>query len=92
MKISGWDYPPGCSSTPYDEDYPCEVCGEEAGNCICPECPVCGGTGDPECYLKHGMQRTEEQRFNFECKERWWKIENLIIDRSYDYYCNRRNY
>ncbi len=31
-------------------DYPCEVCGLEAGQCICPECPACHETGDPECY------------------------------------------
>lgn len=52
--------------TPYDEDYPCEVCGEYEDKCICPECPVCGDYGNPDCYLNHGMKRTEEQKFNAE--------------------------
>lgn len=35
--IFGWSYPPGCSSTPYDEFHPCEDCElwNEIGNrCI----------------------------------------------------------
>ena len=32
----GWDYPPGVSSLPWDEDYPCDVCGQYENNCICP--------------------------------------------------------
>lgn len=55
MGIFGWSYPPGCSGTPYDEDYPCEVCGEFEDKCICPECLVCGGIGDPKCYEQHGL-------------------------------------
>lgn len=53
--IFGWDYPPGVSKLPYDEEYPCEVCGGwPETTCICPECPVCGGVGDPACYVKKG--------------------------------------
>ena len=55
------------------EDYPCDVCGEMEDNCICPECPECNNWGDPTCYLNHGLQRTEEQKFSFECANRWWE-------------------
>jgi len=69
MGIFGWSYPPGCSGTPYDEDYPCEVCGgfdtvrgEGPNQCVCPECPECGDVGNPDCYTAHGMTMTEEQK------------------------------
>lgn len=45
MGIFGWSYPPGCSRTPCDEDYPeaCPVCGAEnstdSGVPICDEAP-----------------------------------------------------
>lgn len=69
--IFGWSYPPGCSGTPYDEDDgPCEVCGLEVCECICPECDVCGEVGDPHCYMHHGLHRTEEQKFNRELMDR----------------------
>jgi hypothetical protein len=42
-------------------DLPCEVCGIEAGACICPECPECGTAGDPACYEGHGLVRSPEQ-------------------------------
>lgn len=53
--IFGSSYPPGCSGTPYDDDHPCVICCEEADNCICPECPVCGAQGDPKCEVDHGL-------------------------------------
>jgi hypothetical protein len=55
--------------TPFDDDYPCEVCGgfdtirgKGPNQCVCPECPVCGEVGDPTCYEDHGMQFTVEQK------------------------------
>jgi hypothetical protein len=42
-------------------EYPCEICGCNTYDCICPECPVCGVCGDPKCYEQHGMVMTEEQ-------------------------------
>lgn len=65
----GWSYPAGCSGPP-DGEMACEVCGHEAGSCICPECPKCGATGDPRCYMKpapifcgglHGKMTIEQQ-------------------------------
>ena len=59
MGIFGWDYPPGCSGTPYDEDQPCDVCGgydtDGPNGCVCPKCIECGEVGDPYCYSDHGM-------------------------------------
>jgi hypothetical protein len=60
--IFGWSLPPGVTMNDIDPpERPCEVCGIEAGNCICPECPVCGEAGNPECYEAHGLVRTPEQ-------------------------------
>lgn len=63
MGIFGWSLPPGVSMRDIDPpDYPCEVCGLEAGSCECPECPVCDEAGNPECYERHGLTLTDEQR------------------------------
>ena len=67
--IFGWSYPPGCSGPP-DDDWDCEVCGEPTDNCICPECPVCEDIGNPDCYVNHGLKRTEVQKFLLECSLR----------------------
>lgn len=65
MGIFGWSYPPGAASDPFapynQEEGPCEVCGKDVDDCICPECPVCGTQGDPGCYKTHGLKRSEEQ-------------------------------
>lgn len=63
--IFGWSYPPGCSGPPEDDSW-CEVCGKEAGDCICPECVVCGDAGNPSCYKDHGLEASEEQRQSLE--------------------------
>lgn len=52
MSWEVWGEPP----EPY-----CEVCGEIATDCICPECPVCGVVGDPACYPAHGLELTDDQ-------------------------------
>ena len=77
MGLFGSDYPPGCHSTPFDEDYPCAVCGgwdvdprlakPHAPACICPECPECGTVGDPKCYMPkaeggHGLELSVGQK------------------------------
>lgn len=76
-RLFGWSYPPGCNGTPFDDDYPCELCGEFEDDCICPECKVCGSVGDYGCYLEHGLRRSEKQKFYLECNERQWKKEAL---------------
>jgi hypothetical protein len=60
--IFGWDLPPGVTTRmlPGYDDPPCEICGR-GDDCICPECPVCQGYGDPHCYRDHGLQLTKEQ-------------------------------
>lgn len=63
---SGWNMPPGCFGTPYDEPIPpCEVCGGLEEECICPQCPICKQYGNLRCYddvlHNHGLKRTQEQ-------------------------------
>lgn len=73
----GWSLPPGVKTLPGEEpDPPCEVCGNYWEDCICPECPICWGVGDPDCYRGHGLKRSEEQKFSLEVNEREWKEEN----------------
>jgi hypothetical protein len=50
--MTGWNLPPGCNvrDLPGAVDQPCAVCAQDPADCICPECPVCGATGDPGCY------------------------------------------
>lgn len=56
----GWSYPAGCSGTPYDDDPPCEMCGEYPDNgCECPECPVCGEFGNANCHKEGHMPHPE---------------------------------
>lgn len=63
--MSGYNLPPGCTTRmiedAFGEEYPCEVCGKFPDDCICPECPTCGSCGDPNCYLKHGLIRSDAQ-------------------------------
>lgn len=73
MADFGWSYPPGCSGTPFDGDFPCEICGGWPDkDCICPECPECGAIGDPYCYQEHGLLRSEEQKTQLCKKEKEW--------------------
>ena len=72
------------TASPWDYDYPCELCGEMPDYCICPECRVCGDYGNPECYIYHGLKRDEEQKFSLEVNERRWELENKNLDREYD--------
>jgi hypothetical protein len=61
--VFGWSYPPGCSGPP---EYPegCEVCLSSVDDCECPECSICGEQGNPECYEKHGLDRSLEQKIS----------------------------
>ena len=66
--MTGWNMPPGCSRVPGDEEAPCAVCGLACDDCVCPECPVCGASGDPNCYGDpdggsghHGLQLSRAQ-------------------------------
>ncbi len=54
----------------YDDPQICEVCGNDAGDCTCPECPVCGVQGDPSCYTTHMVERVYTA---WElCGDWWW--------------------
>jgi hypothetical protein len=71
MSIFSWSYPPGCHSVPGDEpDPPCNVCGYDVADCICPICPRCGEQGNPDRYKEvdlgicgelHGKKTPEQE-------------------------------
>ena len=58
------NYPPGVTGRMIDELFaegPCEMCGNDVDNCICPACHHCGTIGDPYCYSKHGLMVGQDQ-------------------------------
>lgn len=63
--MSGFNLPPGCSvnDIPGNGPFFCEVCAAHTDtDCVCPECPECGAFGDPACYEKHGLTRSDLQK------------------------------
>lgn len=42
----------------------CKVCENEKDECICPECPTCGDTGEPRCYKDHVLRLNVSQLIN----------------------------
>lgn len=73
----GWDLPPGCTLQHIEDamggEGPCECCGHDTTDCICPECPKCGEQGNPKCYESsiqgksynrggHDLEYNREQR------------------------------
>lgn len=52
------NYPPGAENDPYapwnQPDEPCAICEWDPSHCRCPECPVCGVIGNPDCADEHG--------------------------------------
>lgn len=39
----------------------CAICGRSPdGDCVCPECEVCGETGNPACLVEHGLEIAPE--------------------------------
>ena len=80
MGIFGWNYPPGAANDPNapwnQEPGPCAVCGKVEDDCICPECPTCGGVGDPTCYEQHGLILSPEQIASLAKAEQFWADED----------------
>jgi hypothetical protein len=92
--IFGRDLPPGCTLKHIEDAYggegPCECCGNDPADCICPECPICGEQGHPDCYIPvgetpmgmhpsraHGMEYNREQRIG-QCKMRIAALKEQI--------------
>jgi hypothetical protein len=71
--VFGWDLPPGVTQRMIDDAYgldgPCEVCGEPAEDCGCPECPVCGEVGNPKCFGPH-MPASPDREERIRARER----------------------
>lgn len=65
-------------TTPPVQDEFCSICGNDVDHCICPECPVCGTIGDPLCYEKHGMIRSQAQIDELARIEKWWEEKNRL--------------
>lgn len=87
MGIFGWSYPPGAANdpnAPYNQtdDGPCDVCGQSLDHCICPECSVCFGVGDPKCYWptqdNHGLVRSFAQVALKAEAEHQWDLDNAL--------------
>jgi hypothetical protein len=61
----GWSLPPGVTTRMIDDavggDEQCEVCGLDAADCQCPECPVCSEVGNPRCYAEHGLKHEDDE-------------------------------
>jgi hypothetical protein len=85
--IFGWSLPPRCSTLPGEEpDLPCVVCGKEIDDCICPECQECGGIGDPQCYIDHGLVKTQEQIDSLAAAEAQWEANAAAEAAFWDNY------
>lgn len=54
-----WNLPEGASldpRAPWNQVEICLLCCKHFDDCDCPECPVCGEVGDPDCYVDHGLK------------------------------------
>ena len=65
-----------------EPDPPCEICGRDYGDCICPECPECREYGMAKCYKEHGLVRNQEQIDSFNDTEQR-RQENLKGEEEY---------
>jgi len=74
-RLFGWSLPPGCVTLPGEEDCYCAVCGSVDDKCVCPECPVCGEVGNPDCYKPH-LVLNEAQLERIAENEKAMKEEN----------------
>jgi hypothetical protein len=76
--------------------FPCEVCGKQIADCICPPCAFCNVKGDPDCYPAlqddwhsvhghHGMMRTRDQLlYGIEEQIKW-------LEKQLEYYEMQRD-
>jgi len=67
----------------------CDVCGNSIDNCICPECPVCGSSGDPKCYPAH-MTKSGEQIESYARNLALWEEQNRIENEMPRYLADER--
>lgn len=75
--------PPGCNvrDIPGNEEYPCECCGHDAADCICPECPVCKESGNTDCYQKKHLEFNKDQLIGL-AKLRIFRLNDQIADET----------
>lgn len=51
-----------------EDDFPpevCTFCGEDAYDCECPECPVCGEIANPGCGINTSRERLVDEAPDF---------------------------
>ena len=78
MSIFGWDYPPGCSSTPYDAPDPpedCPIC--HAPNCDDDGEPVCADAAD-FCSVTCRDAYTAKQRIDDEAEAAYYAAQEKL--------------
>lgn len=102
MSKFGYWYPPGAANdpnAPYNQDDPpCDICGQEIENCICPECSVCGQIGERQCYGElpgaetHGLVRSGWQLALKEAAEADWEAEARAEAQAEAEYLEQRNH
>ena len=68
----------------YGSEGPCECCGNDPADCICPECPTCGAQGDSRCYDApvnggHNLRYNRDQRIG-RAKLKIYMLQQQIAD------------
>jgi len=56
---------------------PCGCCFDSVP-CLCPECPVCGSSGDPHCYPAHGLRYDSRQLQGQLAAVAWRKYDRFM--------------
>ena len=69
MSKFGWSLPPGVTQRMIDEAYggdegPCQCCGHDPADCICPECSTCGEQGNLNCYKEPPLMQIALAKYN----------------------------
>jgi hypothetical protein len=80
--MTGWNMPPGCNVRDIPgcgDDFPCDCCGRDPADCICPECVVCGEQGNEKCY-KSGHLEFNKQQLIGQAKLRIGVLKDQISD------------
>jgi len=83
----GWSLPPGVTQRMIDEAFggdegPCECCGRDPADCICPECPICHEQGNLKCYegFGHGHMEFSREQMIGQSKLRIHRLKEQITD------------
>lgn len=74
--MGGFNLPPGVTSRMIEKSVGvgalCECCGSHADECICPECPTCGETGNRACYGYNDLMKPSN-----DCRQYYNKAQRI---------------